>query len=333
MSDSYVWPGLEVRHLHTVLAVADAGSFTAAADRLGYTQSAVSQQVAALERIVGSPLFERPGGPRPVQLTEVGRAFRDHADTLVRQVRGAEADIRALAGGDRGSLRIGTVQSVGTNVLPLLIRRFSTDRPGVTVALHESQDLTELLRWVETGEIDASFVESPITEDPPPWLQVRPLLEDPYVFVTAADAPEARRRSITLAEVAERPLASWGAGNCHSEVMARLATATDSPDVVFRSDDNPTVQGFIGAGLASGMLPLLTLNLADPRTAVVPLDPPVPPRQLALGWHGARRAPAALAAFVEIAIDVCGHVEADQQAAMRSRLGPDPTPPVEVAPV
>jgi DNA-binding transcriptional LysR family regulator len=319
MSDSYVWPGLEVRHLHTVLAVADAGSFTAAADRLGYTQSAVSQQVAALERIVGASLFERPGGPRPVQLTEIGRSFRDHAEALVRQVRGAEADVRALAGGDRGSLRIGTIQSVGTKVLPTLIRRFTAERPGVTVALHESQDVFELLRRVEAGDVDASFVESPITEDPPPWLQVRPLLDDPYVFVTAADAPAAGHASITLAEIAEQPLASWGGGNCHNEVMARLGDAAHPPDVVFRSDDNSTVQGIIGAGLASGMLPLLTLDLADPRTTVVPLDPPVPPRRLALGWHAVRRAPAALPALVEIAVDVCRQLEADQQEALRAR--------------
>ena len=267
-----------------------------------------------------------------MQLTEVGRAFREHAAALVRQVRGAEADVRALAGGDRGSLRIGTIQSVGTNVLPSLIRRFSTERPGVTVALHESQDLSELLRWLETGEIDATFVESPITEEPPPWLQVQPLLDDPYVFVTAADAPEAQRRSMTLAEVAEHPLASWGAGNCHSEVMARLSAAADAPDVVFRSDDNPTVQGFIGAGLASGLLPLLTLNLADPRTVVVPLDPPVPPRRLALGWHRGRRAPAALAAFAAVAVDVCTQVEDDQHAAMRSRLDTTRSATVQAAP-
>ena len=324
MSASNVWPGLALRHLHTVLAVAETGSFTAAADRLGYTQSAISQQVAALERIVGSPLFERPGGPRPVQLTEVGQAFRDHADTLVRQVRAAEADLRALAGGDRGSLRIGTIQSVGTNVLPSLIRRFAVERPGVTVALHESQLVPELLGWLESGEIDATFVESPAVDEPPPWLEVLPLLEDPYVFVTAADAPEARRGSVTLAEVAQSRLVSWGGGSCHTEVVARLSATIDTPEFVFRSDDNPTVQGFIAAGLGSGLLPLLTLNLADPRTAVVPLDPPIPARRLGLGWHRGRRAPAALAAFSDVAVEVCKEVEENQRTAMSSRLGTRP---------
>jgi DNA-binding transcriptional LysR family regulator len=324
MSDAYVWPGLELRHLHTVLTVAETGSFTAAADRLGYTQSAVSQQVAALERIVGTPLFERPGGPRPVQLTEVGHAFREHADAIVRRARAAEADLRALAGGDRGALRVGTIQSVGTNVLPSLIRRFSAEHPGVTVALRESQLMSELLRWLEIGEIDATFVESsPIVDDAPPWLEVQTLLEDPYVFVTSAEAPEAERSSITLAEVVAHPLASWGGGSCHGEVVSRLSAVVDSPEFVFRSDDNPTVQGFIAAGLACGLLPLLTLNLSDPHTAIVPLDPPVPPRHLGLGWHRGRRRPAALAAFLATAADVCAHVEDDQRLMLSSRFADD----------
>jgi DNA-binding transcriptional LysR family regulator len=319
MNNPYVWPGLELRHLHTFLAVADTGSFTRAAERLGYTQSAVSQQIAALERIIGTPLFERPGGPRPVQLTEVGRAFAGHADDLVLRARAAEADLRALAGGDRGSLRIGTIQSVGTNVLPLLMRRFATARPQVSVTLSESHRLHELLVWLEAGDIDATFVETPTTEDAPPWLEVRHLIEDPYVFVTSADAPEATLASITIEEVAERPLASWGVGNCHAQTLERLIGVTDNPDFVFRSDDNPTVQGFITAGLAYGLLPLLTLNLSDPRTVVVPLDPPVAPRRVGLAWHRERRAPAALAALVDAAVEVCAEVEATRRDVLSSR--------------
>jgi DNA-binding transcriptional LysR family regulator len=320
MSAANVWPGLELRHLHTVLAVAETGSFTGAAERLGYTQSAISQQVAALERIVGSPLFDRPGGPRPVHLTEVGQAFCEHAGAIVHRVKSAEADLRALTGGDRGALCVGTIQSVGTNVLPLLMRRFGAERPGVTVTLRESQKASELLRWLETGEIDATFVESPIADEPPGWLASVELLEDPYVFVTTADAPEAEAGSVTLEQIAHLPLATWGGGSCHGEVVERLAPANADPDFVFLSDDNPTVQGFIAAGLASGLLPLLTVNLADTRTVVVPLDPPVAPRHISFGWHRERRSPAALPAFVAAAVAVCAEVEATQRAALSSRL-------------
>jgi DNA-binding transcriptional LysR family regulator len=320
MSSPNVWSGLELRHLHTVLAVAETGSFTGAAERLGYTQSAISQQVAALERIVGSPLFDRPGGPRPVHLTEVGQAFCEHAAAIVHRVKAAEADLRALAGGDRGTLCIGTIQSVGTNVLPLLMRRFGGERPGVIVTLRESQKASELMRWLEAGDIDATFVESPIAEEPPTWLASVDLLEDPYVFVTTADAPEASAGSVTLEQIAHLPLATWGGGGCHAEVVERLAPANADPDFVFLSDDNPTVQGFIAAGLASGLLPLLTVNLADTRTVVVPLDPPVAPRHISFGWHRGRRSPAALPAFVEAAVAVCAEVEANQRAALSSRL-------------
>jgi DNA-binding transcriptional LysR family regulator len=320
MSNPNVWPGLELRHLHTVLAVAETGSFTGAAERLGYTQSAISQQIAALERIVGSPLFDRPGGPRPVHLTEVGQAFCEHAAAIVHRVKAAEADLRALTGGDRGALCIGTIQSVGTNVLPLLMRRFGAERPGVIVTLRESQKASELMRWLEAGEIDATFVESPIAEEPPTWLASVDLLEDPYVFVTTADAPEASAGSVTLEQIARLPLATWGGGGCHAEVVERLAPANADPDFVFLSDDNPTVQGFIAAGLASGLLPLLTVNLADTRTVVVPLDPPVAPRHISFGWHRGRRSPAALPAFVEAAVAVCAEVEASQRAALSSGL-------------
>src|SRR5919202_5290404 len=107
------WLGIELRHLLALEAVARTGSFGKAATDLGYTQSAVSQQIATLERIVGQRLIERPGGPRPVSLTEAGRLLLRHADGIAARLQAAQADLAAIGAGDAGPLRVGTYQSVG----------------------------------------------------------------------------------------------------------------------------------------------------------------------------------------------------------------------------
>jgi len=99
------WSGLEMRHLLALVAVVETGTFSGAAERLGYTQSAVSQQVGTLERLVGTPLFERPGGRRPVRLTTAGEMLLTHARAVLARVSSAAADLRALASGEQGELR------------------------------------------------------------------------------------------------------------------------------------------------------------------------------------------------------------------------------------
>src|SRR2546426_8472147 len=110
------WLGVELRHLIALEAVAREGSFGRAAISLGYTQSAVSQQIATLERIVGERLLERPGGPRPVSLTEAGELLLPHAAAIVARLKAAQADLHALRAGEAGTLRAGAFQSVGARV-------------------------------------------------------------------------------------------------------------------------------------------------------------------------------------------------------------------------
>src|SRR5918911_1917769 len=131
------WAGLELRHLLALAAVAREGSFGRAAVALGYTQSAISQQIAALERIVGERLLERPGGPRPVSLTEAGELLLRHADAIVARLAAAKADLQALAEGEGGVLRVGIYQSVGQRILPELMRRYAAAWPRVEIALTE----------------------------------------------------------------------------------------------------------------------------------------------------------------------------------------------------
>src|SRR5881397_4329443 len=109
--------GVELRHLAALEAVGRTRSFGKAARELGYTQSAVSQQIAQLERSVGQRLVERPGGPRPVDLTDAGRLLLRHADAIVAQLDAAQADMSAFAEGAAGPLRVGIFQSVGARIL------------------------------------------------------------------------------------------------------------------------------------------------------------------------------------------------------------------------
>src|SRR5438093_6935637 len=132
--------GVELRHLAALEAVARTRSFGKAARELGYTQSAVSQQVAQLERAVGQRLVERPGGPRPVDLTDAGRLLLRHADAIVAQLDAAHADMDAFAEGAAGPLRVGIFQSVGARILPALLRRFREAYPRVEVSIRGDTD-------------------------------------------------------------------------------------------------------------------------------------------------------------------------------------------------
>jgi DNA-binding transcriptional LysR family regulator len=296
------WPGLELRHLVALVTIAEAGTISRAAELLGYTQSAVSQQVAALERAVGAPVFDRPGGPRPLRLTEPGEALLEHARAVLALLRDAEADVRAVTAGERGRLRVGTVQSAGTRILPGVLRRFHAERPGVEVTLRESGDPDELLDLVEQGELDLTFCELPL--DPGPF-EATLVLEDPVVLLAPADSPEAAMGTVPVEHVVGLPLVGHRGDRCRA-ISQRCFDGLDvAPRFVFRSDDNTTLQGCVGAGLGYAVVPILTVETSDPATVVLQLDRPPPPRELGLAWHAGRRRPPALDAFVDIVREVC----------------------------
>ena len=271
-----------------LVAVADTGAFSAAAEQLGYTQSAVSQQIGALERIVGAPLFDRPGGRRPVRLTAAGGMLLTHARAVLARISSAAADLRALASGEHGELRVGTLPSVGTKILPRLLGAFQAEWPGIEIVLRESRDCAELMRATETGDIDVTFID--IGPDGTGALEVRPLLDDPMVFVAPAGAPEAGRRVVSIADIAHLPMIGTRNIACRQIIDDCFRQAPVQPTYIFRSDDNPTIQGLIGSGLAYAVLPLLTVNETDPNLAVIPIRPEPPPRRLGIAWlQSARR--------------------------------------------
>lgn len=307
------WLGLDLRHLIALKTIADTGSFGRAADRLGYTQSAISQQIAALERVVGLKLIDRPGGPRPISLTEAGRILLRHAEAIEARLHAAKADMEALSAGEAGRLRVGTFQSAGARILPVLLRRFSEAHPQVEISLQESSDEDDLLEMVERGELDVTFNTLPVSSGP---FETVELLSDPYVLVVPAGSPlAAATRAPSLKEITLQPLIGFSRCRAMDAVESQLTSSGRAPNIVFRSDNNGTVQGLVGAGVGVSVAPLLTVEADDPSVVVVDLAGRIAPRVIGLAWHRDRHRSPAADAFVETAIAVCSELSAASAAA------------------
>jgi molybdate transport repressor ModE-like protein len=303
------WLGIELRHFLALEAVAREGSFGKAARSLGYTQSAVSQQIAALERIVGQRLVERPGGPKPVSLTEAGRLLLKHADAIAARVAAAQADLAALEDGAAGTLNVGVFQSVGQRILPELMSRYLREWPQLKVSLMESPNDEELLTQVERGELDVTFSDLPLPDGPFESLE---LMRDPYVLVVAADSPLAdREASPTVRELADLELI----GHKHCRTIKQLEANIRVPlHFVFRSDHNQTVQAMVASGVGSALVPRLTMDPDDPTTKLIEL-PKLPPRLIGIAWHRDRYRTPAAHAFVETAQAVTDALQPELVAA------------------
>jgi DNA-binding transcriptional LysR family regulator len=293
------WLGVEMRHFAALEAVSRTGSFGRAARELGYTQSAVSQQIAQLERIVGQRLFHRPGGPRRVEPTEAGLLLLRHADAIVAQLDAARADMAALAEGEAGTLRVGIYQSVGARLLPALVRRFRAQWPRVGVRVREESAAEDLLRMLEHGELDLTFAELPLREGPFEWAE---LLQDPYVLLVSARSELASLDAApSFRDVGKLPLI----GRRSTDEPDRfLAGRVPELDVIFRTDDNGTLAALVAENLGVAIEPRLVVDPRERDVKMLPFGSRIPPRTLVLAWHRDRYRSQAAQAFVELAREV-----------------------------
>ena len=293
------WLGIEVRHFAALEAIAEERSFGRAAVRLGYTQSAISQQISALERAVGERLVERPGGPRRVSLTEAGELLVRHAESIIARLSAAKADLAALSAGDAGSLRVGIYQSAGARILPALMQEFTAAWPLVDVRLNETA-YEDLLPLLERGELDLTFVTYPLSEGP---FEAVELLRDAFVLLVQEGSELAERgRRPTLKDLGEVPLIAWRTA---SLIEDRLRVRGVEPHVAFRSDDNGTIHGLVAAGFGATLLPRLAVVPNHAGVVALELATPITPRVIGVAWHRERYRSAAAHAFVDTARSVC----------------------------
>jgi DNA-binding transcriptional LysR family regulator len=249
---------IDLRALRALVAVADRGSFRAAGPALGYTQSAVSHQIATLERALSTSLFTRPGGRGAVSLTAAGEVAYRRARRILGEVETLGADVTAIQGGERPALRIGVFQTAGPQLLPGALRSLREQGPDVEVVLTEIFDSSRAYDRLANGELDLAFMINP---EPDNRIYSLPLLEDRWGILTRRDSAlaAAARPSFGLLDGAE--LVTWTRRwRTQHELEAAWRRRGISPKIVYRTDDNLALQRLVAAGLGHACLDGLSAN-------------------------------------------------------------------------
>jgi molybdate transport repressor ModE-like protein len=299
--EPFRWTGVELRHLVTLRAVADEGSLAAAARRLGYSQPGVSQQLAALERLVEAKLVERRPGTRGSILTEAGDLVLRHGAAILARAQAADADLRRLKSGAAGTLRLGVFPSVGARVVPPLLQLLSGHWPELDVELVEDASDRRLLDQVEAAELDLTFAMLPHREGP---FAAAELLRDPYVVLLPNDSElAARARPLTAREVGELPLIGFRHTQAYPEAFLRAHGI--AARVRFRIDDNETLVGLVAAGMGAALVPRLTVDPLRDDIVQLGIEGKLPPRLIAIVWHRDRERTQAALDLVDIAQSLC----------------------------
>ena len=295
----------DLKRLRVLAEVARQGSFSGAADELYLSQSAVSQQVATLEREVGLPLLERtPAGPKP---TDAGRILLSHAEAVFCRLEEAEHELAAVAGLEGGELRVASFPSASVTLLTEALAEYSRRYPGVALTVTEGEPEQTLPR-LRAAEIDLAIVfDYPMLPPQGPDRDVERVLlltESMYVALPR-DHPLASRKVVRIADLADE---AWLCGvrpsSCGEVVMRACREAGFEPRIAFESDEYQVLQGYVAAKLGFTLLPDLALPTLHRDLVVRPTTPKAPERRV---W-AATRAKGARSAATEAMVEVLQEV-------------------------
>jgi DNA-binding transcriptional LysR family regulator len=301
---------LDVRRMRVLREVAIHGSMSGAADALGYTASAISQQVAALERETGVALVER--GPRSVVLTDAGRTLVEHTEAVLTRLDHAEEEMRAIAGLRGGRVRLATFRSAAETVVADAITRFNRRFPGVELTLTEGEPEQYLPR-LAAGELDlaTTFEYDHVTALERRNLVLEQLLEEPMWLALPLDHPALDRDSSELATFADEPwVGSTPRSSVHDFTPNVCRAAGFEPRFAAQTDDYHVCQALVASGLGVAFIPGLSLRTRHPDIAVRLLEPAAPARRIFAAYRPGADSSPALCAMLQVLREVC----ADQLA-------------------
>jgi DNA-binding transcriptional LysR family regulator len=271
----------QVRRLRVLTEVADRGSFSAAADALEMTQSAVSQHISALERAVGQTVVDRTS--RPTQLTETGTILARHARAVLARLDTAEQEMAAAAGRRGGRLRLGAFPTALATFLPPVLARFQQDYPTVRLTVVDDH-APRLHTRLADGELDLaiSYDHEAVPDLAPPDLDRVHLFDDPYRAMLPPGHRLARSgASLNLSELSDE---TWVGGSAQSGWFRILRHACREagfdPKVALTSDDYVGLQAFVAANLGVAVVPGLASMPAGPQVKVRAIRAPAPTRRI-----------------------------------------------------
>jgi DNA-binding transcriptional LysR family regulator len=278
--------GLEVidsRQLEMFQQVIDSGSFSAAARVLRCSQPAISQQMRALERAMGGPLFIRAG--RTLQLTEAGKVLARHSSTILGDLAVARLQVQAVSALDLGAVRICGFPSANASLIPQTAALLRSSAPHMRLELHE-QEPPEALAMLRRAECDVAvaFTYPGADHDPDAVTGMTriPLLEEPLMLLVPVRHPLVDRarldsgekhRPVRLADLAGQ---AWIAGcpTCRVTFMSTCQAAGFAPDIVFSTDDNMALQSLVASGLGVALVPSMVMAfLRHPEVVALPVEP------------------------------------------------------------
>ena len=295
---------LNLSRLKVLQEVIGHGSFSAAAESLSYTQSAVSQAIARLEAETGTTLVIRDRkGVRP---TAAGATLVQHAEAIFAQVQSAEDELAAVLGVRGGRLRVASFPSAGATLMPLAVATFRERHPAVelTLAEGEPEDIAPRLR---AGEFDLALLfDFPgVRERAAAGLRSVTLLQDPMHIVLPAEHPLAFKSDLNLADLSEEEWVQTSASSpCARHVVRSCVAAGFEPRVTFESDDYETVQGLVAAGVGVALIPRLALSRVHPGIVPRELSPHSPERKVVAATSSGPGVVPAAKTMVKVLADV-----------------------------
>ncbi len=277
--------------LTAFMAVAETGSFSAAAERLYITQPAISKRIALLEQQLDARLFDRVG--RQIKLTEAGNALMPRARQVLMDVEDMARAIHDLSGEVSGKLRIGTSHHIGLHRLPPVLRQFSRDYPKVTLDIHFI-DSEEAWEGVLHGELEMGVVTLP--PQPDERLHSKVIWQDPLVFMCAPEHPLARQENLTLEALTGHSAILPSPVTFTRGIVERLFDEHNLKlDIAMSTNYLETIHMMVSIGLGWSVLPA---TMVDQGVVQLPVDAPLPERQLGVVTHPARSQSNAAQAFL-----------------------------------
>lgn len=294
---------LNSNRLQVFREVVERQSFSAAADALSYSQSAVSQAIAALEGEVGVGLIERRrGGVRP---TAAGAALSAHVSGILAGMERAEAELAAIAAGRGGRLRTASFPSAGATLMPAAIAAFRASHPGVEISLAEGEP-EQIVPRLRAGELDFVLLYEfeGVGERLATGMTRFELLDDPLHLALPADHPLTGRAHLRLEDLRDESWIQTSASTpCARHVVRSCHAAGFEPRVSFESDDYQTVQGLVAAGVGVALIPQLALSTVRDDIAIRALHPRSPVRKVFAATPRAAAVTPAVATMLDVLRD------------------------------